>query len=467
MINSLGRYIVKKLIERSKRRQEKTSLCDLSLWGLEINEKEHLCVQGIDAVDMISEFGSPLLVVNRKLLLEEVQKTQKAMEYAPEGSKILYSYKTNCIPGILKELHELRIGAEVISEYELWLALRLNVKGEMIIYNGVDKSDESIRAAIDNNVLAINIDQREEVDRIYSIAREMGKKARVGVRLGFLSGAQFGLDVDNGEALNVAQKIKKLSDYLELHCVHFNVTSNSKNAETHKYYALKALRFIKELKSIENLKIQYLDIGGGFGVPTTKNLPGREYGLYRAFGYPPIPPLPGNCQPIAGVIKEIIQCISDNSADLNIPLPEIIIEPGRLITSRSEILLARVLAAKKRDDGTNYCITDAGRLSITFPCDFEYHEVFIANRMKAPKKFLYQITGRVCTSADWMFKNRYMPEVSRGDILAVMDAGAYFSSYSTNFAFPRPAIIMVKYGEIKMIRREEAFNHLVAMDTNA
>jgi diaminopimelate decarboxylase len=145
-------------------------------------------------------------------------------------------------------------------------------------------------------------------------------------------------------------------------------------------------------------------------------------------------------------------------------VPKILIEPGRFITSRAEFLLAKVLTVKNKADGTRFAITNAGRLSITFPLDFEYHEVFVAGRPSATLQTSYQVMGRICTSADWMFKNRLLPDLIPGDILAVMDAGAYFSSYSTDFAFPRPPITLVSEGKAEWIRQGETFEHLTAMD---
>ncbi len=101
---------------------------------------------------------------------------------------------------------------------------------------------------------------------------------------------------------------------------------------------------------------------------------------------------------------------------------------------------------------------------MTFPLDFEYHEIFLANRPQDPLEEDYYVMGRICTSADWLVKNRYLPILKQGDILMVMDAGAYFSSYSSNFAFPRPAIVMVDEKGDELIREAESFEHMTAMD---
>lgn len=449
----------------SKQRQVRSGLRDLKLWGLEINESGHVAVDGLDAIDLIRRFGSPLFVVNIKKLKEDATNIVTALRtQASADSKVFYSYKTNCIPGILKELHAMGIGAEVISPYELWLAETLGVPGERIIYNGVNKTEESIERAARINVFAINIDHVEEIDRIYSVARRLNKKIRLGIRLGFILNSQFGMGVDTEEALAACQKIISLSDYLDLVCIHFNVTSNARSASLHKKCALRAIEFMADVKIKTGLSIKYLDIGGGFGVPTSKNMSSTEYGLYRMAGILPKPPDPRDFQTIDRMLEEIISTIRTHCNMRNIEMPNILIEPGRFITSRAEFLLATVLTVKKKENGIYFAITDAGRLSVTFPTDFEYHEVFVANRPTAPLTTSYQIMGRICTSADWMFKNRLLPELILGDFLAVMDAGAYFSSYSTNFSFPRPTIVRVDGGRAEVIRNGETFDYLISMD---
>ena len=453
------------VLKRSRRWQSESEVRDLELWDLEGNEKNHLSVQGLDTLELVNQYGSPLFVVNKRCLMRDAEELKQAFQRAPEGSKVLYSYKTNCIPGIVRSLHEVGIGAEVISPYELWLAEQLAVPGDMILYNGVDKTEASLERAIRMGILSTNIDHVEEVDRIYRVATRLNKRANVGVRLALYTGSQFGLDLENGEALDVCKTIKSLSEHLEFQCVHFNVTSNAKTAQVHRECAVRAIEFARELKDTTGLTVPYLNIGGGFGVPTTKNMSGIEYGMYRTFGVLPRPPRLRDSQPISEFLHEVISTVEEACKRQQLEMPRLIIEPGRLITSRAEFLLASVRAIKRRSNGQVFAITDAGRHSVTYPCDFEYHEVFVAGRPGAPMNASYEVKGRICTSADWMFKNRLLPELKADDILAVMDAGAYFSSYSSNFAFPRPVIVMVDNGIASVIRHEETFEHLIAMDS--
>jgi diaminopimelate decarboxylase len=275
---------------------------------------------------------------------------------------------------------------------------------------------------------------------------------------------QFGFEIENGEAIEACKKIQSYSKYIRLQCVHFHNTSNALNAASHKTNTLKALRFIKQIKDETNIVISYLNIGGGFGVPTIKIMSRSEYATYRLFDCLPKPPRLRDYQPIDSTLYEIINSIKIFCQKYNLEAPKILIEPGRFITSRSEFLLTKVHTIKTKKDGTLFAITDAGRLSSTYPCDYEYHEIFVANRANDSMNQVYKIMGRVCTSADWMVKNRYLPNLQPGDILAIMDAGAYFSSYSSNFSFPRPAVIMVIDGKSLLLRKHETFEHLVAMD---
>lgn len=462
-LDLISNYLVKRSIDC----QASKSRNSISLWGLNINENSEIVLSGTTMSSLIKQYGSPLLVVNKDKLLYDAHSIHEAIQIAGSGSMVLYSYKTNCVPGILQVIHTAGIGAEVISPYELWLAERLNVPANMIIYNGVNKDDDSIKRAIKMGIFSINIDSLQEIDKIVSIAEKLNIKANVGIRLGFIEKSQFGLQVESGEALEACRIIVRFKKFLNLKCVHFCVTSNSRNSITHSHFARRTIKFCKSVQQETGLTIEYLDIGGGMGVPTSKNMTGLEYGLYRLFGCSPKAPDPEDFVEIKPFVNKIYRDISDLTSALNMATPKIIMEPGRFVTSRAEFLLSTVLSIKKKNNGTLFAITDAGRLSTTFPCDFEYHEIFKAHRTEGKRDLPYHIMGRICTSADWMAKNRVLPELSVGDILITMDAGAYFTSYSTNFSFPRPAIIMIdKNGQSEILRHAEYFDYLTYLDSN-
>jgi len=452
-------------IDRSRRQQEQNGTPSFHHWGLELNAQNQLAVAGVNLHDLAARYGSPLLVVNQAKLIEDAEAIQKAIERCGRGSKVVYSYKTNCIPGILKDIHKVGLGAEVISPYELWLAEKLNVPGDEVVFNGVNKTEESLSRAIEMRVLSINIDCLSEIDRTVKVAKRLNKKARVGIRLAFSSATQFGLDIDSGEAMEACRQIQQHAQWLDFNTVHFCAVTNSRESGTHSYYAKRALAFIHALKAQGGAEIGYLNAGGGIGVPTSRNMDGKEYGLYRLFGCLPEAPDPDNFENIDSFVQKVDQTMIKTCRELNIKVPALMFEPGRFVTSRCEYLLSSVLSIKRRTSGPVFAVTDAGRLSLAFPCDFERHITTPANQKRVGENQLYHVMGRICTSADWMAKNISLPKLSEGDLLVTMDAGAYFSSYSSNFAFPLPAIVMVgEHGEVSTLREAESFEHMVALD---
>jgi diaminopimelate decarboxylase len=463
MLKQMTTAIQTRLVERSIRaqRQHRPPFAE---WGAAVSSQGHLTLGGITAVDLIKRYGSPLMVVNADILARDADAMLNAVKVAPNGAQVFSSYKTNAIPGILKQLHAKGIGAEVISPYELWLANQLGVPGPQVIYNGVAKTDDSLDLALRMHVAAINIDALNEIDRIGAVAQRRGERANVGLRLALVTRSQFGLSM-TGEHLEACRRVLARPDLFDLRCVHFNVTSNSRGSAEHTWAVAAALRFLETVQREHHVTIPLLDIGGGFGVPTTRNLSQKEYFLYRGLGVLPTPPDANTFQPIAECMADIVRVITETCTRLRLPVPMLAVEPGRFLTSRAQVLLTKINSIKPRRSGYPFVLTDAGRLSTTFPCDFEYHDVLVANRPLDPPTQPYMVMGRVCTSSDWLVRNRPFPTLTTNDILAVMDAGAYFSSYSMTFAFTRPAIVLVEDGAVSMLREAEPFEHLIAMDS--
>ena len=129
------------------------------LWGLNVNEKKHLVIGGCDCVELTEKYGTPLHVVDKALLQNNYNGFCESFKAHKINFEVCYSYKTNPIPGILEVLHAIGAGAEVISPYELWLALRLKVRPDLIIYNGPHKSNESLKLAIQKKIKLATFNQ--------------------------------------------------------------------------------------------------------------------------------------------------------------------------------------------------------------------------------------------------------------------------------------------------------------------
>jgi diaminopimelate decarboxylase len=456
--------LAKMAIKRSSIRQANQGHPDLSAWGLTQKEGE-LIISGIPASELINRYGSPLLILNEPRLFDDIRSLQKAFSCAPLGSRIHYSYKTNCIPGIIQCIHSHGLGAEVISHYELQIAERLSVPGKNIIFNGVSKSRKGLERAIKLNVFSINADSLEELEILKAIAKERKVKVRVGLRLGLVNNSQFGLDYHGGEASAACKYIFDNLAYFNLSVIHLHTIANVRNPKDHLSFIKNALDFLLHIKRRYGVDVPYLDIGGGYGVPTSQLLSRTAYATYRLLGVLPPRPNWNDYQSMSSYFKEVVQFVSGFCMANRLSMPKLIIEPGRVVVSRAELLLSRVNSIKRKNTGLHYAMTDVGKHSIAYPCDYEYHDILVANKLSSPPLQNYHVVGRICMSADFMVKNKRLPKLEPNDIIAVMDAGAYFSSYSTNFGFPRPAIIKVCNGKSKILRHKETLDHLTSIDT--
>ncbi len=439
-------------------------ISDFSIWDLEVNSDNHLVVGGCDCDYLAKEYGTPLHVVNQDRLISNFSNFYNSFKTYENDAEIYYSYKTNPIPGILNILHQQGAGAEVISSYELWLALKLGVSPDKIIYNGPYKSEESLKIAIDREIKLINIDSFDEIDRISLIAKELGKVAKVGIRVCTDMGwaHQLGFRIKTGEAFE-AYKKSVTCKHLELCGIHTHLGTCLKDSHIYTEAVYGILKFIKDIKDTLNIEIKYLDLGGGFGVPTVRHFSASEPRFYRWGGYGPPPPNLKDCPPIESFAKNIVGHIDDRCKQFNLKKPTLLLEPGRAITSSAQILLIKVSSIKRRDEKTKVIIADGGT-NIALPVTWEYHEVFLANRMSEEKKEYYDISGPICTPADSLFSYKLLPRIKEGDILAVMDAGAYFTSFSNNFSFPRPVVVMISESEHRILREGESYEDMVRLD---
>ncbi len=438
---------------------------DIDHWGFEVNQLGHLVVDGCDVVATTKKYDTPLHLVSRQKLLENCARIKKAATKSSLKFEIFYSYKTNCVPGILALIHEQSIGAEVISPYELWLALRLGLPGAKVIFNGPHKTEQSLRMAVDNQVKLINLDSLTDIHRLLKVCKKTNSTANVGIRICPTSGwrAQFGLDIDNGEAAEGLKLLADNADLAILKGVHLHLGSQVTDLSLYARVITDALTYLYRFDPSLFAKIEYIDAGGGFGVPTVREIGGLERKLSGLLGLPFAPPQPNESPPMERFITTISDAIQSVPGINSSSLPTAIIEPGRLLTSNSQVLLLGVRAVKRRNPPA--VILDGGKMNITYPASFEYHEAFAANKMHHNANIAHNLVGRTCTPSDAIYAHKLMPPLEVGDLIALMDAGAYFSSFSNSFAFPRPPIVLADNGETRILRERETFEAIIARDT--
>ena len=465
-----GQTIVKKMIKKMvgvqlrKRRRQRNKV-DPSFFKLGVyrNGIMTICGQGVD--DIVNKFGSPVIVVNAEKLTENCTRVYDAFKNSFKKVGVFYSYKTNPVPGVLKLIHEHGIGAEVTSENELWLALKLKVPCDQIIYDGRCKSAQSLRWAIERGIKLINIDSFKEIEDIAEISRTVGRGADVGIRVvtGVGWKGQFGFSIETEEALEAIKRINGLSG-LNFMGLHLHLGTGVRDIGTYSAALTRIFDFMEKAQGSNDVKFEILDIGGGFAVPTTETVSSWKRRLNEMFLVPfDTPELDGTDLDTASYAAEIKRKISELSLATGIEINEIFIEPGRIISSSAQSLVLTVADMKEGRESGKIAILDGG-IGLAPPLFSEFREVYVANKMNAGNDKLFRLVGPTCNPADVLFNAVYLPDLKIGDWIAIMDAGAYFVPFSTSFCFPRPPVVLASPTGCEVVRKRETHDYIFSND---
>jgi diaminopimelate decarboxylase len=465
------RYSVNSLFSKldqsfNQREMQKLSLLEdrfaPELWNISSGQNGHLIIQHCDFDSLAKQYGTPLFVVDKARLKKNYTDFYNSFHQRYPHVEVSYSYKTNPLPGVLKVLHEFGAGAEVVSPFELWLALRLNVPPSEIIYNGPAKTEESLKLAISNNIKLINLDGPSEIDAISRLVKKCGHKQNIGIRVITSIGwrTKFGFSIKTGAAFKAFKNLKEVQN-IELCGLHVHLGTIEK-IDVYLQAIGDVLDLSKRLQKELGISIKYFDFGGGFPVRTTRTYSKMDHQFFnkglpaRATKEPTSPSINDYSQAIIELFKNYFSSENDN-------MPTVILEPGRSITCTAQSLLLKVLEIKPLENGIITAILDGGK-NVASPLRVEYHEIFHASKMNETMDSKYKLFGPTCNPADIVCPVKRLPALRRGDILAIMDAGAYWVGTQSNFCFPRAPAIMIENGHHELIRKSESFEHMVALD---
>lgn len=431
-------------------------------WGLTVTPSGDLAFDGISLASLRKKWGSPLHVVLAGRLRENVSQFLAINDGGRSRAEIYYSYKSNPVPGVLQFLHGHGIGAEVISEYELWLALKLGVPADRIVFNGPAKSVAAIRDAVARDLLLLNVNHREEIDIVASAARELNRRPRIGVRVAASSGwgGQFGLPA--WQAFAAIKQVHE-SGVLQLSAIHCHVGGMMRSAPQVLAYVGEVLALADRVRDELGIELPMLDFGGSLATPTVAGISELDRKLSVALQVPVPAPEPDATIGIREYVRCVVERVEGHYAAAGRPCPRIFFEPGRAMTGNAQILVASILSLNSADPELRWAIVDAG-INLAEPARSEFHQILPASRMHDARTLSYRLAGPICSPGDVLSWSTRLPELAVGDALAIMDAGAYFVPFSTSFSFPRPAIVMVDGPEVHLLRRAERFEDIIALD---
>jgi len=384
--------------------------------------------------------GTPFYLYSGSTLASHFRAFDEAFAGVPH--LICFALKSNSNSAVLRLLGREGAGADIVSGGELFRALRAGIDPKKLVYAGVGKRREEIEYALKVGILMFNVESGDELLAIDRAAREMHAVARIALRVNpnidagthpyistGLKENKFGIPIE--QALEFYQIAKGLAN-VEIAGVHQHIGSQITEVRPFVDALEKLVGFVRVLKSA-GIQIQYVNIGGGLGI-TYKD---------------ETPPLP----------KEVAQAIRPLLKNCGCT---IVMEPGRAIVGNAGVLVTSALYQKNSGE-KRFLIVDAGMNDLIRPSLYEaYHEIRPVIEPAGAEESLFDVVGPICESGDFLAKDRKMAEVKQGDLLAVMSAGAYGFSMSSNYnSRPRAAEVLVKGGDYAIVRERETYNDLI------
>jgi len=406
-------------------------------------------IDNVSVADLMDKYGSPLFVISERTIRQNYQKALKAFKMRYPKVQFAWSYKTNYLDAVCKVFHQEGSWAEVVSGFEYQKAIRNGVPGNLIIFNGPDKSKEDLIMAVKNRSL-IHIDHFDELYMLIEILEDMEDvKARVAIRVNMDTGIypqwdRFGFNYDNGQAWNAIVKIIA-QEKLQFEGLHCHIGTYMLTANAYAVAARKMCELALNYSNTTGKNIKYIDMGGGFCSSNTLK------GSYLQ-GADIIPTFDDYAEAITSTILQF-GFRPDN-------LPLLILETGRALIDEAGYLLGTVLATKRLADGRRATVLDTG-VNIMFTSFWYNHRVSPAQDFSqhAEDTVLY---GPLCMNIDCLRESVILPLLKKGDRIVIHEVGAYNMTQWMQFITLRPNVVMIDTkGEVHLIRKQETVNTIV------
>lgn len=425
-----------------------------------INAQGRLEIGGCDTVELASQFGTPLYVMDEALIRQRAREFTDAFRRTGLPFQVAYASKAFCTMAMCRLVDEEGLSLDVVSDGELYTALQAGFPASRIHFHGNNKSLEELEMAIDANIGCFVVDNEVELRMLEAVASERGKKVAVLFRVTpgveahtheFISTGQtdskFGFDVGNGSALE-ALRLAKSMTHLDVLGIHSHIGSQIFETEGFAMAVDKVFEFSLQVKHQLGLTFRVLNFGGGFGIRYTDE----------------DTPLP-----VARYVETLADAIKRQCNEHAYPLPEIWIEPGRSMVGDAGTTLYSIGTMKDIPGVRKYISVDGGMSdNPRYALYGAKYEAMLANRAldhKSENLETVTVAGKACESGDKIIVDIALPPVRTGDILAVSCTGAYNYSMASNYnRLRRPAVVFVKDGYADLVVQRETHQSIVGHD---
>ena len=395
--------------------------------------------------DLCKNFGSPLFVFSEKAIREKFRETKAIFSEEYPNIQFCWSYKTNYLGAICNIFHQEGCIAEVVSEMEYQKARELGVEGKDIIFNGPLKSKKILKQAIEESA-KIHIDHLDELYDLIDLSKEMNKKIDVAIRLNLDSGVsynwdRFGFNLESGQAMRIVELINDSN--LNLTGLHCHICTFVLDTNAYKHQIEKMIQFAYQIEDRLGIKIEYLDIGGGF--PSKSNLK-PAYSLANK-----------TAPSIKSFAKKIGKALSDNLRPSHKPM--IYIETGRMLIDEAGFLITTVKAKKRLANARKAYVMDAG-VNLLYTSTWYKFNIETSKKITAPHEYS-TLYGPLCMNIDVVDDHVALPPLSKEDKLIFSPVGAYNVTQWMQFIQYRPNIVLITdNGNVEIIRKKEDLSNL-------
>lgn len=408
-------------------------------------------IDGVTIDTLVNQFGSPIFVFSEKTLHQKYQDLYQSFSTRYPNVQFSWSYKTNYLDAICSLLHQDGEIAEVVSGFEYEKARHLGIPGNKIIFNGPCKTYSDLHRAFTEGAI-VNLDNFDEIYLAEKVAREIGKKVPIGIRLNMDTGiypqwSKFGFNVDNRQAMEAVNRLAK-SSHLYLNGLHAHIGTFIIDSKAYAIETEKMVKFMQEVEHYFDFTIEFIDVGGGF--PSHNRLKG----IYL----PPDVVIPSMEEYAEAITGTLLRFLHPNE------FPKLYLETGRAIIDEAGYLIATIIAQKHLPDGKKGYFIDAG-INLLYTSTWYNYNIQPDRQLNGiPEQCT--IFGPLCMNIDVIAESTYLPPVSVGNRVVISPVGAYNVSQWMQFIKYRPAVVMVMNdGSIECIRRAEKLEDIIECES--
>ncbi|GKU81070.1 diaminopimelate decarboxylase [Niallia sp. NCCP-28] len=422
-----------------------------------VNEAGHLEIGGVDTLQLVEKFGTPVYVYDVALIRERAKGFKETFERMGVTAQVAYASKAFSTIAMVQLANEEGLSLDVVSGGELYTAIAANFPMERIHFHGNNKSKEELEMAIEYNIGCIVVDNFYELGLLQELCEKKQTKMKILLRVTpgieahthdyILTGqedSKFGFDLQNGQAEEALLKGMD-SSYLEVLGLHCHIGSQIFDTTGFVLAAQKIIERLNDWKKRHQFATKVLNLGGGFGIRYTSE-------------DQPIQP--------SEYVEVIIKEVQNKAAQYNLEMPEIWIEPGRSLVGDAGTTLYKIGSRKNVPNVRNYLAIDGGMSDNIRPSLYQAkYEAVLANKPLQKADEVVSIAGKCCESGDMLIWDLPLPKTDDEDILAVFCTGAYGYSMANNYnRIPRPPVVFVENQKATLVVKRESYEDLIKLD---